>query len=117
VPLSEELYANFVTEMKRGTLALVILAKLHTPQYGYGLLQSLMDHGVEMEAGTLYPMLRRLEKQEILHCEWDTTEARPRKYYRLSETGKELYARLLNDYRRMVKQLDSLTGGEGNDSN
>lgn len=104
------LYSIFETELKRGTLTLSILTQLRTPQYGYSLLQILTGKGVEIEAGTLYPMLRRVEKQGILTCTWDTSESRPRKYYVLSETGRALYAHLIEIRTKMNRQITMLMG-------
>ena len=113
---ANELYVIFETELKRGTLTLSILTQLHTPQYGYSLLQILTEKGVEIEAGTLYPMLRRLEKQGVLVCDWDTSEKRPRKYYVLSENGKTLYAHLLECWKKMNEQISMLIGGDVNEN-
>ena len=112
----KELCSIFDTELKRGTLTLAILAQLHKPQYGYSLLQILTDQGVDVEAGTLYPMLRRLEKQGVLICDWDTSESRPRKYYRLSECGAELYAHLVKSWSRMAAQMEIWIGGNQNET-
>jgi DNA-binding PadR family transcriptional regulator len=77
-------------------------------QYGYSLLQDLENKKVPIEAGTLYPLLRRLESQELLKSEWDTTENRPRKYYLLSDTGKEVYKELQKEWDLIVKETASL---------
>src|SRR5699024_7477966 len=77
-------------ELKRGTITLAVLSKLHERQYGYSLVTMLQERGLQVEPGTLYPLLRRLEKQGLLQSEWDTSEPRPRKYYFLSNLGKEV---------------------------
>ncbi|KIL51807.1 PadR family transcriptional regulator [Jeotgalibacillus soli] len=51
------------------------------PQYGYSLVWMLGNQGIQVEPGTLYPLLRRLEKQGLLESKWDTNEPRPHKYY------------------------------------
>ena len=65
-----------------------------------------------IEAGTLYPLLRRLESQGLLTSEWDTTESRPRKYYLLSEEGKIAYAELKKEWLAIVREMDNLDKGE-----
>ncbi len=90
----DELYTNMALELRRGTIVLAILSKLEKPYYGYALLSALEEKGIPVDAGTLYPLLRRLEKQGILGSTWDTSDVRPRKYYLLSQKGKELYDRL-----------------------
>lgn len=108
----EELLSTFEVELKRGTLTLAVLSQLRVPQYGYSLLQDLVDKNVDIEAGTLYPLLRRLEKQGMLTSDWDTAESRPRKYYTLSPTGILVFEKLSDNWRSMTRQLDRLLGGD-----
>ena len=104
----DELFANQVLELRRGTIVLAILGKLRQPRYGYALLQSLEQSGVTVDAGTLYPLLRRLEKQEALESKWDTSDTRPRKYYQLSTKGKELYERLQHEWRSTQEKVNTI---------
>lgn len=100
-------------ELRRGSVLLSCLLILqHHPGYGYGLLERLEDAGVEVDANTLYPMLRRLEKQGLLTSEWDTAGSRPRKYYATSEAGVALADELLAAWRDMSATLDRLERGE-----
>jgi len=99
---------NLIVELKRGTQILAVLSQLKTNQYGYSLLQALEEKGVNIEAGTLYPLLRRLESQGLLQSEWDTTESRPRKYYILSKDGIETYSTLIEEWRKIVLEMDSI---------
>jgi len=108
----DELLSAFEVELKRGTLTLAVLSQLQTPKYGYSLLQDLVDRNVDIEAGTLYPLLRRLEKQGILPSDWDTAESRPRKYYSLSPTGRQIFEKLCGNWRSMTRHIDQLLGGE-----
>jgi PadR family transcriptional regulator len=110
----DELLSAFEVELKRGTLTLAVLSQLQTPKYGYSLLQELVDKQVDIEAGTLYPLLRRLEKQGILTSDWDTAESRPRKYYVLSPTGRQIFEKLSDNWRNMNRQIDRLLGGDDN---
>lgn len=109
---ADDLYANQILELRRGTIVLAILSTLQQPRYGYGLLQALEDAGIAVDAGTLYPLLRRLEKQEVLTSEWSTEDARPRKYYKLSQKGEELYKRLRNEWMMTQQKLNAMLGGE-----
>jgi hypothetical protein len=77
-------------ELRRGVLQLVALALLEEPRYGYELVRLLGEAGFQTEEGTLYPILRRFEEQGALEATWDTSRARPRKYYRLSEDGRRV---------------------------
>ena len=87
---TQDLLENMIQELKRGTQIMIVLSALKEMQYGYSLLQVLNDKNVNIEAGTLYPLLRRLDQQGLLDSIWDTTESRPRKYYKLSENGAEI---------------------------
>ena len=52
---------NILLELRRGVLAIAVLSQLTKEQYGYSLLKRLSDQGLEIDQGTLYPLLRRLE--------------------------------------------------------
>ena len=106
---------SLITELRRGTLTLAVLSQLRTPQYGYSLVQRLEDSGVSIEQSTLYPLLRRLEKQELVTSSWDTTESRPRKYYVLSDFGIEIYKQLRAEWMTNSKKLYDLLKGEEDD--
>lgn len=104
----EELIGSLTVELRRGTLVLAVLSQLHSPEYGYSLVQKLERKNSYIEAGTLYPLLRRLEKQQLLISNWDTTESRPRKFYVLSEQGEQVYHRLKIEWNSISKQLEEL---------
>jgi PadR family transcriptional regulator PadR len=109
-----DLLHSLTTELRRGTLTLAVLSQLDTPQYGYSLVQSLEQSGIVIEQSTLYPLLRRLEKQELVTSHWDTTESRPRKYYVLSDFGKETFLKLKEEWERMSRELNHLLKGVEN---
>ncbi|MEU7831059.1 MULTISPECIES: PadR family transcriptional regulator [unclassified Nonomuraea] len=95
-------------ELRRGSVVLASLLALRTPGYGYGLLEALDRAGVPVAANTLYPLLRRLESQGLLTSEWDTSEARPRKFYRTSQDGIRLARALLREWQGIDKALTRL---------
>ena len=107
----QDIYQNYLVELKRGTQILIVLSQLHKKEYGYSLLQKLVDKGISIESGTLYPLLRRLESQEILESEWDTSLNRPRKYYVLSKTGMKLYQFLIEEWNKTVLEVKEVMGG------
>ncbi|MFB6609674.1 PadR family transcriptional regulator [Agromyces sp. NPDC056379] len=108
----DETTAGHLQELRRGTVVLACLVRLRTPDYGYALLESLNTLGILVDANTLYPLLRRLEKQGLLTSEWNTDEARPRKFYRTSTTGELLADALMTDWRRIDDALAGLTTGD-----
>jgi PadR family transcriptional regulator PadR len=107
--------AELTQELRRGTLTIAVISQLFEPQYGYSLVSILQEKGIEIDPGTLYPLLRKLEKQELLESNWDTNESRPRKYYLLSQAGKETYQQLCEEWKCISADLDGLIGG--NDGN
>lgn len=106
---------SLTTELRRGTLTLAVLSQLRTPQYGYSLVQLLEESGITIDQSTLYPLLRRLEKQELVTSSWDTSESRPRKYYVLSEYGLDIFLQLKREWIKNSKELYSLLKGEEDD--
>ena len=108
----DEILAGAQQELRRGTVVLACLALLREPGYGYALLDQLRDLGFSVDANTLYPLLRRLESQGLLVSEWNTQEARPRKFYRISPDGERLAAALLADWARIDASLRRLAQGD-----
>ena len=107
--------SNLITELKRGNLTLCVLSQLKKPQYGYSLLQLLADKQIPIEANTLYPLLRRLEVQELLSSTWDTSEARPRKFYVLSDKGTALLSELGKAWQEHYQRVGALLAEEGHE--
>lgn len=102
-------YDSLASEMRRGLLTLAVLAECSVPQYGYSLKQSLSQRGLEINEGTLYPLLRRLEEQGLLTSEWQLAdESRPRRYYLISPQGQSALHLLSTEWRRLSRALDGL---------
>jgi len=105
--------SGHLQELRRGTVVVASLMVLREPGYGYSLLETLSAAGFEVEANTLYPLLRRLEAQGLLTSEWNTDDARPRKFYRTTEQGDALADVLTAEWARLDKaitDLDTTTG-------
>ena len=105
----DELLDQLRQELRRGSVVLASLVALEQPGYGYGLLADLEGAGFPVVANTLYPLLRRLEEQGLLTSEWDTSEARPRKFYRTSDTGVRVVKQLLSEWAAIDRALTALT--------
>lgn len=99
---------NLISELRRGTLVLSVLSQLQEQQYGYSLKEQLAEHNVEIDQGTLYPLLRRLESHGLLDSEWVVTGSRPRRYYQLNAAGQEVLDTLVHEWQSMVKAINSL---------
>lgn len=104
----DEVLATHLQELRRGTVVLACLLLLKKADYGYALIDALERRGFATDANTLYPLLRRLEKQGLLTSEWDTAEARPRKFYRTSDDGARLADILSAEWRTLDTAFDSL---------
>ena len=110
MPTGKEIVEGLLSELRRGTLVLSVLSQLDKPQYGYSLVQLLSEKGVPIEANTLYPLLRRLEGQELLKSMWETDGAKPRKYYVLTEKGSDVYKQLKEKWTKTVQGMNALIG-------
>lgn len=100
-------------ELRRGIVVLAVLSQMADATYGYHLIQKLTEQGLPIEEGTLYPLLRRLEKDGLLASEWDVSETRPRKYYKMSALGHQVLSLLRTEWFDMVAVMRGmLDGGE-----
>jgi DNA-binding PadR family transcriptional regulator len=104
-------------ELRRGVLVLAVLASLKQPHYGYSLRRQLQERGIEIDEGTLYPLIRRLAEQGLLDSEWQQGEGRERRYYQLSELGADLLSQLTDEWQQLNAALSSLLGGATQESN
>jgi len=86
---------SFETEMNRGFLQILALALLDKDAYGYAMVRAVRELGYDLEENTLYPLLRRLEKNGWIKSQWDVSEDRPRKFYAITDRGRTLRAALV----------------------
>lgn len=98
----------FRQELRRGCLALAVLAALRTEQYGYTLRQSLQRRGLSVEQGTLYPLLQRLETQGFLVSEWRQEGRRQKRFYRLSPAGFSMLEHMQREWREIARTIDGI---------
>ena len=96
--VSENLFENLRLELRRGCLALAVLAQLRQEHYGYTLRKALAERGLAIEESTLYPLLRRLESQGLLASEWREEDKRNKRFYRLTTDGEQMFDRLLEEW-------------------
>ena len=106
--MTTDLFEGLRLELRRGCLILAVLAELRTEQYGYTLRKSLADHGLAIEEGTLYPLLRRLESQGLLVSRWQEEDKRNKRFYRLSPDGKLILKQLVAEWKRINSSLDGI---------
>ena len=111
-PSTKSVTENLVLELRRGVLVLAILTQLEEEHYGYALREKLAEQGLEVPEGTLYPLLRRLETQELLESRWQLGEGRPRRYYKTSKAGRKTLAELSKEWIFLEKALNRIRQGE-----
>ena len=103
-----EVLENLRSELRRGSLIVAVLAELRAEQYGYTLRKSLEEHGIAIDEGTLYPLLRRLETQGLLASEWREQDKRNKRFYRLSPQGELILTQLLLDWEDLSESLKAI---------
>ena len=106
---NEQILDSLFLELRRGATTMAVMLQLRKEQYGYSLLSNLSAAGVDIEQGTLYPLLRRLESQGLLTSIWRLEGTRPRRYYVLSEQGLEVLPQIEVEWSRLVKIMSQLS--------
>jgi len=105
---TSELFENLKLELRRGCLTLAVLTQLRTERYGYTLRKALADDGLEIDEGTLYPLLRRLESQGLLVSQWREEDKRNKRFYRLSPVGEQILEQLLKEWLSINTSLNRI---------
>ena len=106
--IEPNLFENLRLELRRGSLILAVLAQLRSEQYGYTLRKALAEHGMAIDEGTLYPLLRRLESQGLLVSEWREEDKRNKRFYRLSTDGAAVLTQLLAEWNGINDSLHKI---------
>jgi len=106
--VAENLYENLRLELRRGCLALAVLAQLRQEHYGYTLRKALAERGLAIDESTLYPLLRRLETQGLLASEWREEDKRNKRFYRLSSDGEKILVQLLQEWNEINTSIDTI---------
>ncbi len=101
----DEEVSHFETEMNRGFLQILVLAMLEKEMYGYAMVRTIRQLGYEVEENTLYPLLRRLEKNGWVKSQWDVSLDRPRKFYGVTAAGRSLRNKLLGIWKKQNEIL------------
>ncbi len=107
-----ENYEKLSQELRRGILVLATLSQLDEKKYGYALISQLSAQGLDVEQGTLYPLLRRLEEQGMLDSSWDVSGSRPRRYYAINADGRSVREALKEDWQALVVSMEKLLSND-----
>ncbi len=108
---NDDLQEKWQSQLRKGALELVILASLRgRPVYGLELLRHLQGFPTTaITEGTLYPLLDRLKREELVSANWvQEGETRPRKYYQLTPGGEQKLAALVQAWRQSVTDINAL---------
>ncbi|MFO1045415.1 MAG: PadR family transcriptional regulator [Planctomycetaceae bacterium] len=101
-------------ELLRGSLDLMVLSTLSSgKKYGYLIQSTLWEssrEAIELKAGTLYPILHKLEKEGMVKCHWEDDTGRRRKWYELTAAGRKQLKRRTDEWCRYVDCLRSILG-------
>jgi PadR family transcriptional regulator, regulatory protein PadR len=107
-PAPDNLFENLRLELRRGCLALAVLAQLRQEHYGYTLRKALSERGLAIDESTLYPLLRRLEAQGLLASQWREEDKRNKRFYRLSPEGERMLGLLLEEWNAINTAVSNI---------
>ncbi len=103
-----------LAQMRRGTLQYCVLALLSSEErYGFDLVRGLADaNGMVTSEGTIYPLLSRLRRDGLVESQWrESPSGPPRRYYRLTEPGRQALDDFRREWSRFRDAVDTLVEG------
>jgi PadR family transcriptional regulator, regulatory protein PadR len=103
-----------LAQMRRGTLQYCVLALLESEErYGFDLVRGLAEiDGMVTSEGTIYPLLSRLRRDGLVESTWSESPAGPpRRYYRITESGKAALRAFRQEWSRFRAAVDSVVEG------
>ena len=97
-------------DLFRGSLDVMVLAVLADgKRYGYAIQKRVQQaSGQTVKAGTLYPLLHRLESEGLIEATWEDATGRPRKWYSLTAAGEKRFRGAVADWQAMFARMQSL---------
>ena len=107
---------NSKAQMRKGLLEFCILLVLSKGEaYPSDIIAALKNSGLDMPEGTLYPLLTRLKNEELLQYRWEeSTMGPPRKYFSISDKGREFLAVLSASWDEINAAVDQLKNKQSN---
>ena len=98
----------------KGTLPTLILEALeHEPSHGYRIAQRIKQRSqgvLDFKEGTLYPALHKLENEGLVESFEGVEKGRPRRYYRIAESGRGILARDRSEWRELSRAVSLILG-------
>ena len=110
--------ARSLSQLRRGTVEYCVLALLRDGErYGFDLVRELSDGvGLVTSEGTIYPLLTRLRKDQMVTTSWQESESGPpRRYYRLTEAGHAALSSFVEEWARFRDSVDAILSGRKGD--
>ena len=106
---------QFNSDALRGSVELLVLKTLTLePMHGWGIgqrIQQMSGGELEVNQGSLYPALQRLEHKGLIRSEWGTTESNRRaRYYRITAAGRRALGQETESWRRFTSAVDAVLG-------
>jgi PadR family transcriptional regulator PadR len=104
--------ADYIGELLRGNTDSLLLALLEdSPMYGYRLIKEIekrTDGSLRFKDGTIYPALHRLEQEELIRGKWVTANGMERRYYFLTEKGKDILVQRKEQWRQFSTAVNRI---------
>lgn len=112
--MSEELLKKWQSQLRKGSLELCILGLIgQSDTYAFAMIQALQTAGQTITEGALYPLLKRLQKEDLVETYWCESESGPpRKYYRLSIHGQTILALMTAEWQDFSHFVNDILKGE-----
>lgn len=110
--MNEDFIRKWKSQVKKGTLAFIALSVLKDNEYyGYELIEQVKKHTkIEIAEGTLYPLMNRLKKENLVVSKWVEQESGiPRKYYKLTSTGEETLLQMKTFWFDLGKSIKKIS--------
>lgn len=104
---------RIATNLRKGVLEYCVLALLQNrDMYGLELANALMERGLSASEGSLYPLLARMRETEVVDTRWEQPAesggTRPRRYYAITDRGRELLVLFAGIWRGIATEVDAL---------
>jgi PadR family transcriptional regulator PadR len=116
----DSILEKWTPQLRKGLLEFVVLLCLREDEhYGYALIREVKEvTSLEITEGTIYPLLDRLKTEELVTARWEEPEEGgvPRKYYHLTERGREVLERMEETWARLSTSIDALSAKSAHSS-
>ncbi len=112
---SEQIINNWIKQLRKGILELAILSYVNNKNfktYGYELIKKMNDKNINIDSNTMYPILRRLEKSNLIESLWKTQNNQPRKLFKITEEGAYILSELRNEWSVFYRNINNIINEE-----